>query len=363
MNCFRCFSSREMESDSGVDGDAPTQPRPENHKRIPAEANNEKDGMKEAADKVSAQIFPFHELTAATKNFGQECLVGEAGIGRVYKGLLEITGQIDAVKQLDQNRLQGNREFAVEVLILSILHHQNLVNLIGYCVDGDQRLLVYEYMPFRSLEDYLLDPPPGQIPLDWLTRIKIATGAARGLEYLHRVNPPVLHRDLKSSNILLDDEFNAKLWNFGKAKLGPVGDKTYLITSVVGTYGYCAPEYLRTGQVSVKSEVYSFGVILLELITGRRAIDPTRSEEQTLVTWAEPIFKDQRRFSELADPLLQGNFPMRSLYEATAIAAMCLQDDASMRPSINNVVTGLTDIGLRGRDAGAISWLSSCLCN
>ena len=161
-----------------------------------------------------------------------------------------------------------------------------------FCYDADCSIL-YKCLYFEKYPidcTHLLfyefsDPPPGQIPLDWFTRIKIATGAARGLEYLHRVNPPVLHRDLKSSNILLDDEFNAKLWNFGKAKLGPVGDKTYLITSVVGTYGYCAPEYLRTGQVSVKSEVYSFGVILLELITGRRAIDPTRSEEQTLVTW------------------------------------------------------------------------------
>ncbi|XP_057479498.1 probable serine/threonine-protein kinase PBL26 [Actinidia eriantha] len=359
MSCFWCFWSREMESDSSVDREAPTQPRPENHRRIPAEATNEKDGMKEAADKVSAQIFTFHELAAATKNFGQECLLGETGIGRVYRGLLEKTGQIVAVKQLDQNRLQGNIEFLVEVLILGLLHHQNLLNPIGYCADGDQRLLVYEYMPLGSLKDHLLDPPPRQIPLDWFKRIKIAIGAARGLEYLHRANPPVIYRNLKSSNILLDNEFNAKLWNFGKAKLGPVGDKTHISTSVVGTIGYCAPEYLRTGQLSVKSDVYSFGVVLLELITGRRAIDLTRrTEEQNLVIWAEPIFKDRRRFSELADPLLQGNFPMRSLYEATDIAAMCLQDDASMRPLINDVVTGLTDIGLQERDVGTASSLS-----
>lgn len=193
--------------------------------------------------------------------------------------------------------------------MLSLLHHSNLVNLIGYCADGDQRLLVYEYMALGSLEDHLhgkshfsslysLIPhshflsdtglPPNRTRLDWNKRMRIAAGAAKGLEYLHdKANPPVIYRDLKCSNILLGDGFHPKLSDFGLAKVGPVGDNTHVSTRVMGTYGYCAPEYAMTGQLTLKSDVYSFGVVLLELITGRKAIDNTRATagEQNLVSW------------------------------------------------------------------------------
>ncbi|KAI8574288.1 hypothetical protein RHMOL_Rhmol01G0342900 [Rhododendron molle] len=370
MICFSCFSSHEKKSTERTNSrrggpvrasaphyrEARTQQRPENPRRVSAEATNEKDGTKEAANNIAAQTFTFRELAAATKNFRQECLVGEGGFGRVYKGQLEKTGQIVAVKQLDRNGLQGNREFLVEVLMLSLLHHQNLVNLIGYCADGDQRLLVYEYMPLGSLENHLLDLPLGQAPLDWFTRMKIALGAAKGLEYLHdKANPPVIYRDLKSSNILLDKEFNSKLSDFGLAKLGPTGDKTHVSSRVMGTYGYCAPEYQRTGQLTVKSDVYSFGVVLLELITGRRAIDTTRqTREQNLVSSAEPIFKEPTRYTELADPLLEGNFPVKCFNQAVAVAAMCLHGDASMRPLMRDVVTALSYLGL-GPQTGSVS--------
>ncbi|XP_049343411.1 probable serine/threonine-protein kinase PBL26 isoform X1 [Solanum verrucosum] len=293
---------------------------------------------------IAAQTFTFRELATATKNFRQECLIGEGGFGRVYKGHLDRTGQVIAVKQLDRNGLQGNREFLVEVLMLSLLHHNNLVNLIGYCADGEQRLLVYEYMQQGALEDHLFDVSADRSPLDWFTRMKIASNAAKGLEYLHhKANPPVIYRDLKSSNILLDKEYNAKLSDFGLAKLGPMGDNSHVSSRVMGTYGYCAPEYQRTGQLSVKSDVYSFGVVLLELITGRRAVDPTKNgHEQILVAWAEPIFKDTSRYSELADPLFKGDIPKRSFNQAVAIAAMCLQEDPTVRPSISDVVTALT---------------------
>lgn len=293
---------------------------------------------------IAAQTFTFRELAAATKNFRPECLLGEGGFGRVYKGKLESTGQVVAVKQLDRNGLQGNREFLVEVLMLSLLHHPNLVNLIGYCADGDQRLLVYEYMPLGSLEDHLHDLPPGKEPLDWNTRMKIAAGAAKGLEYLHdQANPPVIYRDLKSSNILLDEGYHPKLSDFGLAKLGPVGDKTHVSTRVMGTYGYCAPEYAMTGQLTLKSDVYSFGVVFLELITGRKAIDNTRAPgEHNLVAWARPLFKDRRKFPKMADPLLKGRYPVRGLYQALAVAAMCLQEQAATRPLIGDVVTALT---------------------
>jgi len=304
--------------------------------------NRKDEPLKMGEPHIAAQTFIFRELAAATNNFRPECLLGEGGFGRVYKGKLESTGQIVAVKQLDRNGLQGNREFLVEVLMLSLLHHPNLVNLIGYCADGDQRLLVYEYMPLGSLENHLHDLPPDK-ELDWNTRMKIAAGAARGLEYLHdKANPPVIYRDFKSSNILLDEGFHPKLSDFGLAKLGPVGDKTHVSTRVMGTYGYCAPEYAMTGQLTVKSDVYSFGVVLLELITGRKAIDNSRSaKEQNLVSWARPLFKDRKKFAQMADPKLKGLYPVRGMYQALAVAAMCLQEDASTRPLIGDVVTAL----------------------
>ncbi|KAE9615608.1 hypothetical protein Lal_00017148 [Lupinus albus] len=301
---------------------------------------------------IAAQTFTFRELAAATKNFRPESFLGEGGFGSVYKGRLESTSQTVAVKQLDRNGLQGNREFLVEVLMLSLLHHPNLVNLIGYCADGDQRLLVYEFMPMGSLEDHLHDLPPDKEPLDWNTRMKIAAGAAKGLEYLHdKANPPVIYRDFKSSNILLDEGFHPKLSDFGLAKLGPVGDKSHVSTRVMGTYGYCAPEYAMTGQLTVKSDVYSFGVVLLELITGRKAIDCTQSHgEQNLVTWARPLFNDRRKFSKLADPKLQGRFPMRGLYQALAVASMCIQESAATRPLIGDVVTALSYLANQAHD-------------
>ncbi|KAL6652787.1 hypothetical protein ACP70R_011712 [Stipagrostis hirtigluma subsp. patula] len=293
---------------------------------------------------ISAQTFTFRQLAAATRNFREECFIGEGGFGRVYKGRLDGTGQVVAIKQLNRDGNQGNKEFLVEVLMLSLLHHQNLVNLVGYCADGDQRLLVYEYMPLGSLEDHLHDLPPDKVPLDWNTRMKIAAGAAKGLEYLHdKAQPPVIYRDFKSSNILLGENFHPKLSDFGLAKLGPVGDKSHVSTRVMGTYGYCAPEYAMTGQLTVKSDVYSFGVVLLELITGRRAIDSTRPPgEQNLVSWARPLFNDRRKLPRMADPVLEGRYPMRGLYQALAVASMCIQSEAASRPLIADVVTALS---------------------
>ncbi|XP_027065100.2 probable serine/threonine-protein kinase PBL23 [Coffea arabica] len=305
---------------------------------------------------ISAQIFTFRELSLATDNFNAERLIGEGGFGRVYKGQIQgkdtVTKEV-AVKQLDRNGFQGNREFLVEVLILSLLHHPNLVNLVGYCCDGDQRVLVYEYMANGSLEDHLLDIGPERKPLDWNTRMKIAEGAARGLEYLHETaNPPVIYRDFKASNILLDEDFNPKLSDFGLAKLGPTGDKTHVSTRVMGTYGYCAPEYALTGQLTAKSDVYSFGVVFLEMITGRRVIDNSRpSEEQNLIQWAQPLFKDKKKFHLMADPLLEGNYPVKALYQALAVAAMCLQEEATTRPLISDVVTALAYLSTGDEDA------------
>ncbi|KAF3599983.1 hypothetical protein F2Q69_00039046 [Brassica cretica] len=301
MNCFSCLYFHEKknapkDSDNSrrrngeLTGRDNNKTHPENPKpnKTGNEQNKNDDANKEVTNNIAAKTFTFRELATATKNFRQECLIGEGGFGRVYKGKIEKCDKIVAVKQLDRNGQQGNKEFIVEVLMLSLLHHKHLVNLIGYCADGDQRLLVYEYMSRGSLEDHLLDLTPGQVPLDWDTRIRIALGAAMGLEYLHdKADPPVIYRDLKASNILLDNDFNAKLSDFGLAKLGPVGDKQH----------------------------------------------------------AQPVFKEPSRFPELADPSLEGVFPEKALNQAVAVAAMCLQEEATLRPLISDVVTALGFLG------------------
>ncbi|XP_078430114.1 putative serine/threonine-protein kinase PBL7 isoform X1 [Wolffia australiana] len=352
MGCFPCSGkSSEKQKRKKSDHSRPAQEKLGGGPAIglkcesPLNRSNRKEGSRSGeSEHIAAQTFTFRELAAATKNFRADCLLGEGGFGRVYKGRLESSGQTVAIKQLDRNGLQGNREFLVEVLMLSLLHHPNLVNLIGYCADGDQRLLVYEFMPLGSLEDHLHDLPSEKKRLDWNTRMKIAAGAAKGLEYLHdKANPPVIYRDLKCSNILLGEGHFPKLSDFGLAKLGPVGDKTHVSTRVMGTYGYCAPEYAMTGQLTLKSDVYSFGVVLLEIITGRKAIDNSRAAgEHNLVAWARPLFKDRRKFSQMADPALRGQYPVRGLYQALAVAAMCVQEDPAMRPLIADVVTALS---------------------
>lgn len=339
MSCFPCFTSRRSKKSStskNANG-------PEVRNKASKPSAKEK-GNKRGDKHINAQIFTFRELATATKNFRQECLLGEGGFGRVYKGTIKPSGKLVAIKQLDRNNLHDNKEFLAEVLALSLLHHPNLVNLIGYCADGDQRLLVFEYMPGGKLEDHILDVGPEKTPLDWFTRIKIAFGIATGLEYLHETaNPPIIYRDLKSANVLLDDDLNPKLSDFGVAKDGQDGDKTHVSSRVIGTYGYSAPEYTRAGQLTLKSDIYSYGVVLLELITGRRAIDTQRpNDEQNLVSWAQPFFRDPKRFPDLADPLLNRQFPEKDLNQIVAIAAMCLQEEASARPLISDVVTTLS---------------------
>uniref|UniRef100_A0A7N0R834 Protein kinase domain-containing protein n=1 Tax=Kalanchoe fedtschenkoi TaxID=63787 RepID=A0A7N0R834_KALFE len=289
----------------------------------------------------AATSFTFRQLAVATRNFREANYIGAGGFGKVFKGQLE-TGELVAVKQLNHEGCQGNQEFVVEVLMLSLLHHPNLVTLIGYCTDGDQRLMVYEYMPKGSLEDHLFELGPDAEPISWNARIKIAVDAARGLEYLHcTANPPVIYRDLKSANILLDTNFSAKLSDFGLAKLGPVGDNTHVSTRVMGTYGYCAPEYAMSGHLTLKSDIFSFGVVLLELITGRKAFDSSKKTEQNLAAWALPHLRDPRKFIQFADPLLQGRFPTRCLHHMIAIAAMCVQEQPTYRPRISDIVVAL----------------------
>lgn len=356
MGCFSCISPPKKDV-RDYDGDiAPRSANSPVGGKRKAKANANVSVKKGGAARGNSQKgnaargFTFKDLALATQNFREANLIGEGGFGSVYKGRLE-SGLVVAVKQLNLEGLQGNQEFIVEVLMLSLLHHPNLVNLIGYCTDGDQRLLVYEFMQMGSLENHLFEPV--QKPLSWSTRLKIAVGAAHGLEYLHcKANPPVIYRDLKSSNILLDNDFNAKLSDFGLAKLGPVGDNTHVSTRVMGTYGYCAPEYAMSGKLTLKSDIYSFGVVLLELITGRKAIDCTKVPgEQNLVMWSRPFLKDRRKSFQIVDPLLEGRFSARSLHQAIAITVMCLQEQASFRPLISDIVVALEYLASQAEDS------------
>ncbi|KAG8085848.1 hypothetical protein GUJ93_ZPchr0010g8859 [Zizania palustris] len=292
---------------------------------------------------IAGQAFAFRELAAATDHFTPYNLVGEGGFFRVYKGQLEKTGQTVAIKQLDKHSFQGNNEFLTEVSKLSRLHHENLVDIIGYCADGDQRLLVYEFISAGTLEDHLFDLTPDKKPIDWCTRMKVAHGASQGLEYLHeKANPPVVYGDFKASNILLDAGLTPKLSDFGLAQLGQAGGNAPVTAPMMGSFGCCAPEYDRGGLVTMKSDVYCFGVVLLQLISGRRAVDTSKPvAEQNVVTWAMPMFKDQRRYHELVDPLIKSEYPAKALNQVVAMAAMCLQEEDSVRPLMADVVMTL----------------------
>ncbi|XP_022769383.1 probable serine/threonine-protein kinase PBL21 [Durio zibethinus] len=347
MSCFPCTKPRSKDRRIDIDNGSRT------NSRHSADSSEHKKGSDQGKGTKGsgARSVTFRELATATRNFRETNLIEEGGFGRVFKGRLE-TGEIVAVKQLNHDNLQGYQEFIVEVLMLSLLHHVNLVTLIGYCTAGDQRLLVYEYMPMGSLEDHLFDLEPGQEPLNWNKRIKIAVGAARGIEYLHcKANPPVIYRDLKSANILLDNDFNPKLSDFGLAKLGPVDDNTHVSTRVMGTYGYCAPEYAMSGKLTLKSDIYRFGVVLLELITGRKAIDTNKKRvEQNLVSWSRPFLKDQKKFGLLVDPVIRGCYPRRCLNYAIAITTMCLNEEANFHPLIGDIVVALEYLASQGQN-------------
>ncbi|KAJ0908910.1 putative protein kinase RLK-Pelle-RLCK-VIIa-1 family [Helianthus annuus] len=286
--------------------------------------------------------FSYQELVKATDNFKSDRYIGEGGFGEVYKGKLENPKQVVAVKKLNRDGLQGHKEFLVEITMLSLVCHPNIVNLIGYCSENEELLLVYEFMPLGSLEEHLHDPKPYMKPLDWNTRIKIALGTARGLNHLHHHRePPIIYRDMKSANILLDDGYHPKISDLGLAKFGPLGNKSYVSTRVMGTMGYCAPEYGYTGHLTIKSDTYSFGVVLLELVTGRQAFDKTTEGGQYLIEWAEPMLIDKRRYVKLADPKMKGEFMHRPLKKIVQVALMCMNDDFEKRPDMSEVVDRL----------------------
>ncbi|KAI3721445.1 hypothetical protein L2E82_32456 [Cichorium intybus] len=298
--------------------------------------------------------FAVSDLKTATRNFSRALMIGEGGFGGVYRAVLRKTddsGQkIDvAVKQLSRRGLQGHKEWVTEVNVLGFVDHPNLVKLVGYGAEDDergiQRLLVYEYMPNRSVQDHLCNR--FQKPLPWSTRLKIAQDAARGLAYLHEgMEFQIIFRDFKSSNILLDENWNAKLSDFGLARLGPSDGISHVSTAVVGTVGYAAPEYVQTGRLTYKSDVWSYGVFLYELITGRRPMDRNKPKnEQKLLDWVRPhLSHDMRKFERILDPRLAGNYSVKSAQKLAAVANKCLLRQPRMRPKMSQVLEVLNTI-------------------
>ncbi|KAG6527378.1 hypothetical protein ZIOFF_009477 [Zingiber officinale] len=339
----------------------------------------------------NVKSFTFNELKIATRNFRPDSVLGEGGFGSVFKGWIDEhtyeptkpgTGIVIAVKKLNQEGYQGHREWLVSIIcfLISItlisyqsrgldkhiciedgtltcsyalqtevnylgqLTHPNLVKLIGYCSEDEQRLLVYEFMQCGSLENHLFRRSSNFQPLSWNTRMKIALGAAKGLAFLHSDKAKVIYRDFKASNVLLDSNYNAKLSDFGLAKDGPTGDNTHVSTRVMGTHGYAAPEYLQTGHLTPKSDVYSFGVVLLEMLSGCRSLDRNRPIGQHhLVEWARPLLASKRKFFRVLDSRLGGQYPLQAAQNAAHLALRCLSGEAN-RPTMDQVVSALEEI-------------------
>uniref|UniRef100_A0A2P2KZV5 non-specific serine/threonine protein kinase n=1 Tax=Rhizophora mucronata TaxID=61149 RepID=A0A2P2KZV5_RHIMU len=300
------------------------------------------------------KTFNFGDLKTATRNFRPDSLVGEGGFGSVFKGWIDENslkaakpglGTVIAVKRLNQDGLQGHREWLAEINYLGQLRHPNLVKLIGYCLEDDHRLLVYEFMPRGSMENHLFRRGSQVRALSWNMRIKVALDAAKGLAFLHRPEAKVIYRDFKTSNILLDSNYNAKLSDFGLARDGPTGDKSHVSTRVMGTYGYAAPEYLATGHLTTKSDVYSFGVVLLEMLSGQRAIDKNRpSGRHNLVKWAKPYLTNKRRVTCVLDTRLEGQYSLNRVQKVAELTVKCLAAEPKSRPTMDEVVVALEQL-------------------
>ncbi|KAL0925232.1 hypothetical protein M5K25_003550 [Dendrobium thyrsiflorum] len=290
----------------------------------------------------SAKTFTLADMERTTNRFDDSRVIGEGGFGRVYQGTLE-DGRMVAVKVLKRVDRQGEREFLAEVEMLSRLHHRNLVKLIGICTEENVRCLVYELIPNGCVESHLHGVDKETAPLDWNARVKIALGAARGLAYLHEDSSPcVIHRDFKSSNILLEHDFTPRVSDFGLARSTLDEGKEHISTRVMGTFGYVDPEYAMTGHLLVKSDVYSYGVVLLELLTGRKPIDMSQPPgQENLVAWTRSLLTNIEGLQTIIDPVLSANYSQNSVAKVLAIASMCVQPEVSHRPLMSEVVQAL----------------------
>ncbi|CAH1430953.1 unnamed protein product [Lactuca virosa] len=296
------------------------------------------------------KIFTFDELRRATINFRPSAMLGIADGESIYKGWMDRDSYTPSVAgvgiavtiKIVNTDIQSLKEGQAEVEYQGMFSHPNLVKLLGYCSEDGRLLLVHEYIPKRNFLDIIRQ---GEKPLTWETRIKIATGAAQGLAFLHTTKNNVIFRDLKSSNILLDWEFNAKLSDLGLAKLGPVNGESHVSTSIIGTYGYVAPEYIATGHLYVKSDVYSFGVVMLEIITGLRVLDANRPYSQhNLVDWATPFLRSIKKLRKIMDPRLEQVYTSKGAMKVAKLILNCLEEEPIHRPPMEEVVARLEEI-------------------
>ncbi|KAJ4749721.1 Proline-rich receptor-like protein kinase PERK1 [Rhynchospora pubera] len=299
--------------------------------------------------------YSYKDLELATNSFSESNVLGQGGFGLVYRGTL--SGKEVAIKKLKSGGGQGDREFRAEIEIISRVHHRNLVTLVGYCIHEDQRLLVYEYVPNKTLEFHLHGR--GRPTLDWLRRWKIALGSAKGLAYLHEdCDPKIIHRDIKAANILLDYNFEPKVADFGLAKSVPI-NKSHVSTGVMGTFGYVAPEYATSGKLTARSDVYSYGVVLLELITGMKPIlssEPNMDADLSLVNWARPLLSralTEDIYDELIDQQLGTNYDPYDMTRLVHCAAAAVRHLANKRPRMSQIVRYLEgEISLEDLNAG-----------
>ncbi|EPS60654.1 hypothetical protein M569_14148, partial [Genlisea aurea] len=308
---------------------------------------------KRSSTKISVKIdgvkdFTFGEMDHATKSFDSSTVVGQGGYGKVHRGVLS-DGTIVAVKRAEEGSLQGEKEFLTEIELLSRLHHRNLVSLLGYCDEEGEQMLIYEFMPNGNLRDHLSGK--SKVPLSFPMRIKIALGAARGVLYLHtEANPPIIHRDIKATNILLDSNFTAKVADFGLSRLAPVADfegdevPSHVSTAVKGTPGYLDPEYFLTRKLTDKSDVYSLGVVLLEMITGMHPI----SHGKNIVREVNNAYRSGIIFSIIDDRM--GPYPSFCVEKFVNIALKCCLEETHLRPTMAEVVRDLENIQLMTSD-------------
>ncbi|KAL1364161.1 hypothetical protein HN51_012326 [Arachis hypogaea] len=351
-----CFSIEDQKHHSI--SDSSSKPRPQGYESAssttPLSSMNIKD-LRQSAGYCNVDIFTYEELRLATKYFRPDLILGEGGFGVVYKGVIDDSVRPGfkptqvAIKELNREGFQGDREWLAEVNYLGQFSHPNLVKLIGYCCEDEHRLLVYEYMASGSLEKHLFRRVGST--LTWSKRMKIALHAARGLAFLHGAERPIIYRDFKTSNILLDADFNAKLSDFGLAKDGPMGDQTHVSTRVMGTYGYAAPEYVMTGHLTARSDVYGFGVVLLELLIGRRALDKSRpSREHNLVEWARPLLNHNKKLLKILDPKIEGQYSSKTAIKVANLAYQCLSQNPKGRPLMSQVVEILENFQSSGEN-------------
>ncbi|KAL5731080.1 hypothetical protein ACHQM5_003840 [Ranunculus cassubicifolius] len=293
------------------------------------------------SEELELPLIDFDYIASITNNFSRANKLGEGGFGIVYKGTLE-DGQHIAVKRLSRTSGQGIDEFKNEVMLIAKLQHRNLVRLSGCCIEGEEKILIYEYMPNKSLDAFLFDKKKSTI-LDWEKRFNIIVGIARGLLYLHQDSRlRIVHRDLKASNVLLDDEMSPKISDFGMARIFGGNQTEANTTRVVGTYGYMAPEYAMDGLFSVKSDVFSFGVLVLEILSGRRNRGfYSASNELNLLGYAWALWEEGKGM-ELIDESLRNTASTYEMIKCLRIALLCVQEHAEDRPTISSVVLMLS---------------------